>query len=83
MKTQKTLADLRRSAGFAVAIDAAFRLNISRMYLLQCEEGRTTLSADLAEKMATLYVKPKITIRKAWVAGRRAHLESELRKLNR
>ena len=71
--TRSTLARYRQAAGFTTAREAAKAVACSRVYLLEIEEGRSSPSPALLERMAKAYGKSTDRLRRA-VRGARADL---------
>ena len=72
------LARLRARGGFERALDAAGELGVSRIYVLELEEGKGNPSPALVERMASAYKCSRAAILKA---VRSAQLELTRRRL--
>lgn len=72
------LAKLRIQAGFKTALEAATRLEVSRVHLLNVEQGRAKPSDKLRDKLAQLYQQDPQTIHNAYHQARQRILQNEL-----
>ena len=79
--TRNELAGLRMAAGFQNARDAAAHLHISRIYLLELEQGRGNPSNSLLGRMAKAYGAPELRLRKLIQRARHDLHRRELARL--
>ena len=79
--TRNELAGLRMAAGFQNARDAATHLHISRIYLLELEQGRGKPSSKLLERMARAYDVTELKLSKLIQRARHDLHRRELARL--
>lgn len=81
--TRSEIAQHRLAAGYPNAAAAATDLGVSRIHLLEIEEGRGSPSNSLLERMAERYGRSAKTLQRALKAARIEHLERELARLRK
>ena len=79
--TRNELASLRMAAGFQNAQAAATHLHISRIYLLELEQGRGNPSNSLLGRMAKAYGAPETIVKKLIQRARHDLHRRELARL--
>ena len=78
--TRNELATIRMAAGFKTAAAAATHLRISRIYLLELEQGRGSPSQSLLERMTRAFGIPEARL---WKLIQRAKHDLHRRELAR